>query len=253
MRDQVNRFYNSFENIEKFDINELIELFIYFLTEELGHPEATSLLLRKCFSDCDLQIPSSLSVKLSRGTTAKENKYIKTEKGYRLNRAIRDRISRRRGVEKVEILPNDQLRELEVLIIDPIRKNYLQEALACFDIQAYRASIIMAWILSIDHLYDYILRHKLAEFNKVLAANNDKRIKLTAITVKDDFSEIPEGKFIEFARASNVISNDVRKILDQKLGVRNSAAHPSGVLILKNKAIDFVEDLITNVVLKYNI
>lgn len=60
-----------------------------------------------------------------------------------------------------------------------------------------------------------------------------------------------ESKFIDLCRVAKIISNDVRKILDQKLGTRNSSAHPSGVTINKSKVIDFVEDLVDNVVLKY--
>ena len=91
----------------------------------------------------------------------------------------------------------------------------------------------------------------LASFNKVLSVNKDKRVKITKITKRDDFEEIPEGKFIEFLRSSRVISNDVRKILDAKLGVRNTFAHPSAVSLSEVKATDFIIDLVENVILKY--
>ena len=45
--------------------------------------------------------------------------------------------------------------------------------------------------------------------------------------------------------------NDVHKILTTKLGIRNSAAHPSTVVITQVQAEDFITDLINNVVLKY--
>jgi hypothetical protein len=92
-----------------------------------------------------------------------------------------------------------------------------------------------------------------AAFDRVLAANTDKRVKVTSIKTRDDFGDIPEGKLIEFLRSSGAISNDVRKILDEKLGTRNSSAHPSGIEIKRSKVIDFVDDLVTNVVLKYAI
>ena len=78
-------------------------------------------------------------------------------------------------------------------------------------------------------------------------------MKVTSIKARDDFGDIPKGKLIEFLRSSGAISNDVRKILDEKLGIRNSCAHPSGITILRSKVIEFVEDLITNVVLQYKI
>jgi hypothetical protein len=76
-------------------------------------------------------------------------------------------------------------------------------------------------------------------------------VKVTRIRTRDDFTEIPEGKFIELLRSAGIISNDVRKILDEKLGTRNSSAHPSGVSIKPSKVIEFVDDLVENVVLKY--
>ena len=99
----------------------------------------------------------------------------------------------------------------------------------------------------------FVLAHHLSAFNGVLAKNTDKRVKVTSITTRDDFSDIPEGKFIEFLRSANVISNDVRKILDEKLGTRNSSAHPSGITVKPSKVIDFVDDLVSDVVLKYKI
>ena len=102
-----------------------------------------------------------------------------------------------------------------------------------------------------DHLFAYILRYKLAQFNAALA--KDKSVKLTTVAQRDDFMEMKESKFIEICRAAKIISNDVRKILDTSLGIRNSCAHPSGITVTKIKVIAFVEDLVENVVLKYDV
>ena len=67
------------------------------------------------------------------------------------------------------------------------------------------------------------------------------------------FSDIKESVFIEVCRSSNVITNDVRKILDEKLGIRNTAAHPSTVKIHESKVVNFVEDLVDNIIIKYEI
>lgn len=100
-----------------------------------------------------------------------------------------------------------------------------------------------------DHLFAHILAHKLTDFN--VALSKDKGVKLDAVNQRDDFTEIKETKFIELCRAAGIVSNDVRKILDQKLGTRNSCAYPSGVTINKSKVIDFIEDLVDNVILKF--
>jgi hypothetical protein len=74
---------------------------------------------------------------------------------------------------------------------------------------------------------------------------------MSKITVFDDFSEISESKQIELTKSAGIISNDVRKILNEKLGIRNSAAHPSGITFSEHKATEFALDLIGNVLLKY--
>jgi hypothetical protein len=143
------------------------------------------------------------------------------------------------------------LRGLEHKLPEGVDKDFLKEAIDCFEAGANRATIVMVWILALDHLFAHVLVHKLAEFNAALEKNTDKRVRVTAVTQRDDFSEMKESKFIELCRTAKIISNDVRKILDQKLETRNSCAHPSGVIIRKTKVIDFVEDLIENVVMKY--
>jgi hypothetical protein len=62
-----------------------------------------------------------------------------------------------------------------------------------------------------------------------------------------------ESKLIEIARGSKIISNDVRKILDTKLGIRNSSAHPTSISISEVKATDFIIDLVDNVITKYEV
>jgi hypothetical protein len=130
------------------------------------------------------------------------------------------------------------------------RRKFLVEAVDCFEAGANRAAIVMTWILTVDHLYDYILANKLAEFNVELSKNPPSK-KMTRVGLKDDFSDLKEGKFIELCRAAGIISNDVRKILDDGLGVRNTAAHPSGVEITRSKAISVIEDLVINVIRKF--
>ncbi|WP_218927837.1 hypothetical protein [Pseudomonas sp. ICMP 561] len=153
------------------------------------------------------------------------------------------------GPAKLEtsLLLRNLLPEME----DLAEKTFLQEAIDCYEIGARRSAIVMVWILVIHHMNNFVLSSELAAFNAVLATNNDKRIRIKAIAKIDDFTEIPEGKFIEILRVAGIISNDVRKILDVKLGIRNSSAHPSAINISEVKATDFIIDLVENVIRKY--
>lgn len=251
MTDAVNRFFNSIENAAYQSQTSLIELFVYFLTVVLGQDAASAKDVDQCFTACDLTPPRATASRLSEGLKTKPQKFVKSGSGYKLQRHMRDQLSRKLGVETTTSQTSATLRSLSQAMPAGNAKEFLAETLDCFEVGANRATIVMAWVLTVNHLIDYILVHKLSEFNTVLAKNTDKRVKVSTITVRDDFNDIPEGKFIEFCRSANVISNDVRKILEQKLGTRNSCAHPSGVKILRSKVVDFVEDLVENVVLKY--
>ena len=96
----------------------------------------------------------------------------------------------------VKIIPDNKpkaktsktLRDLLATISDSEENVFLDEAIKCYEISAYRASIIMVWNLTIDHLYEYILAKKLTEFNTVLAASTDRRVRISSVSVKDDFN-----------------------------------------------------------------
>ena len=249
MTDPVNRFYNSIEGGANLSQAALVELFVYFLTVELDQEIATPRQVSECFTACDLVVPGNVSARLSEGLKGKPPKYIRTKTGYKLQRHMREALSKKLGAETVTAQMSATLRSLEYKLPAGADKEFLKEALDCFEIGANRAAIVMTWILAMDHLFAYILAHKLSDFNAALA--KDKGVKLTSVSHRDNFTEIKETKFIELCRAAGIISNDVRKILDQKLGTRNSCAHPSGVTVNKSKVIDFVEDLVDNVILKF--
>lgn len=253
MSELANRFYNSISNSRDLSQVALIEMFVYHLTVELGREWATAKDVNACFSECDLPLPANTSARLATGAAKKPPMFIKAPSGYKLHRHARENAAKQLGAETIIAETSSLLRNLEGKVNNLDSKSFLSEALDCFEVGANRGTIVLTWLLAIDHMQLYILKHKLSEFNKVLAANTDKRVKITAITSIDDFNDIPEGKFIEFCRVAKIISNDVRKILDQKLQIRNSSAHPSGVVVGKAKVIDFVEDLVTNILLKFKI
>ncbi|BBE32736.1 hypothetical protein [Sphingosinicella microcystinivorans] len=249
MNDAVNRFYNSIEDVASQSQSGLVELFVYFITVELGQETAIPKQITDCFEACDLTVPANVSARLSEGLKAKPPKYIKVKGAYKLQRHMREALSKKLGAETVTAQTSATLRGLEHKLPAGADKEFLKEAINCFEIGANRAAIVMTWILAMDHLFAYILAHKLADFNTALS--KDKGVKITSVSKRDDFTEIKETKFIELCRSAGIVSNDVRKILDQKLGTRNSCAHPSGVTVNKSKVIDFIEDLVDNVILKF--
>lgn len=248
MHTSIDRFYNSIADVVSIGQRELVGFFIYFLTEENSEEFATARAIQKCFKDCRLGSPTRIPQYLSEGI--KRSEYIRAGSGYRLQRHHLEIISQQLGIEKRNLASHPELRKLEARVTGS-EKAFLKEVIDCFEAGANRAPIIMCWILALDHLCNYTFREHLAAFNAELKKVTDKRVRVTEIGSRDDFSDIPEGKLIELMRSAGVISNDVRKILDEKLGIRNSCAHPSGIEVKPSKALAFVDDLVENVVLKY--
>ena len=251
MTDAVSRFYNSIEDAANQSQSALVEFFVYHLTVEAGQDSATPKQVSDCFVACDLVAPKGVAARLSEGLRTRPAKFIKANGGYKLQRHTREALSKKLGAERVIAQTSATLRGLERNVPEGGRKEFLKETIDCFEAGANRATITMAWILAVDHLFAHILKHKLAEFNASLG--KDKGVKLNAVTQRDQFTDMKESKFIEICRAAKIISSDVRKILDTSLGVRNSCAHPSGIKVTETKVIAFVEDLVENVVLKYEV
>ena len=164
------------------------------------------------------------------------------------------------GVPEVEDLLGDRglkvaRPSLELLvgkIATDAEKEFLAETIACIQVSAKRAAAVMVWELSVSHMQDYVLAHKLAEFNRALAARPD--YPGLTINTKDDFAEIKkEVHFIETLRGGGIIGPDVRKILDEHLGFRNTCGHPNTLKISETKVVAMIEDLVENVVLKFQL
>lgn len=248
--DNIEDFVDKFDDFTKWDARKQIDFFVYFLTSIKGVKSIVAKDIEKCFNDLSLRYYIRTPQYLSENANGLKNgKYIKQNPGYRLERKIYDEIDTLVKNEPARITVSEKLTKLISKVTNTTEKEFLLEAINCYRVEAYRATIILVWMLIIDHLQSYIFGNKLNDFNIAFAKSPDK--KLSKIINYDDFSEIKEVKFIEVSRAAGIITNDVRKILDEKLGIRNSAAHPSIMTFSSNKATEFVLDLIDNVLLKF--
>lgn len=254
MQHKLEDYILQVDNFDGLGKAELIDYFVYFITVINETEVADIRKIKDCFECLRIEPYSNISSYLSqKSRRGKGKKYIKKSGGYILERSRELEIQKTlsTGPEKKET--SFLLRNLLEDISNAHQRAFLQEAIDCYEIGAKRASIVLAWILTVNHLYEYIYKNKRDEFDAILSSNADKRIKLKKLASIDDFTEIPEGKFIEFCRSAKIITNDVRKILEEKLGTRNSSAHPSGISISEIKATDFIQDLVVNVLLKYKI
>lgn len=131
-------------------------------------------------------------------------------------------------------------------------KDIMKEALICLRHDAGRAAIIMVWNIAYYHLCQYVLKHKLKEFNDRCPIRYPKKWKLTDLPVISKYgdfaAEMKESEVIEVCNSAGIITSDMNKIYIEKLGKRNSAAHPSEQHVTL-QAEGFIDELLRSTVL----
>lgn len=254
MFETLEEFAQAIDGFYALSPGEQCDYFVYYLTVFKKINGVRPKDIDACFDELKTPAYSNVPTYLRWNLKKRKGnapKFIKQGELYHLERSTQKAMSENIVVDTPHLEVNKTLRSLSTHLSNKSEQVFFEEAVRCFEVQAYRSAIVMVWILTLDHIFEFILASKLKEFNSALSKVTDRRVKVSMITTKDDFSDIPESNFIEISRSAGVISNDVRKILVQKLDTRNSAAHPSNITVGKGRAYDFIEDLVNNVILKY--
>ncbi len=237
--DDFEDFVSNIENFRLTTASEQCDFFVFYLTVCKERKGVTSKDIEECFDELRLKkysnIPQYLNVNSKRQKN-KSQKFISSGKLYTLERNYEELLKTRIITDQPKIKLSNDLRSLVFRVSNQNENEFLKEAVKTFEVEAYRASIIMVWILTLDHLYEYVLANKVQDFISSLRRMGNQK----SIRSKDDFSDIKESVFIEACRGADIISNDVRKILEAKLGIRNSYAHPSTVQLPQSKALEFI-------------
>jgi hypothetical protein len=246
-------FLLSLPNFKDLSARSLILLVAYHLFRG-GQTNFARSELVAAFGDGGVPLPPRLGnrlVQLSSGNTAPLLRV--TGRRYGLSVFGQKEVQDYLGAAQSSAAQQPALPALSALvgrISGDAEQRFLAEAIACLEVKARRAAVVMVWLMTVDHLQRYVLAHKLAEFNTAWAARADNRGR--TIATQDDFLEIrDESAFIEILRSATIVTKDIRRILDEKLGFRNTCAHPNDIVIPESKVLAAIEDLVYNVLLKY--
>jgi hypothetical protein len=172
---------------------------------------------------------------------------LRRAKRLSLDRRLRQDFDSRYGQRPTAVVVTRLLQELPAKVPQLAERAFLDETIRCFGAGAYRASIVMSWNLAYDHLVEWVLKKHLVAFVTAWPATFPK--KPFVPTQRADFADAKETHVIQVCRAAGLISADLKKLLDEKLDKRNSAAHPSSLNFSQAQAEAFIDDLVQNVVL----
>jgi hypothetical protein len=187
-----------------------------------------------------------------------ENKdLLKDKNGYHAEGKFLAKYNDKFGTHDITLNIRQQVKDLMNQVPDIAEKDFMKEAEICLRHDAGRATIIMVWNVAFYHLCHYVLNHKLSEFNASYQKHyNKKWLNAKPQTIKsyDDFAvDLKESEVIDICKREQIVTQDVAKILVEKLNKRNSAAHPSTVHVGQLQAEAFIDDLVTNVILALRI
>lgn len=230
-----------------------IKFFAWFLHSKRGRERFMPADIKACYVELGLDEPSSIAPFLTAMEQRKPKDVLHNKQGYALEKRVRDELEKKYGQRPAAIQVDKLLMELPAKVQNLAERTFLDETLICYRCKAFRAAIVMAWNLAYDHLCHYVLNKHLAAFNVQWPKSYQKKhadARIKAVAVRDDFGELQESDVIQICRSANIITNDIYKILNEKLGKRNTYAHPSTVTAIPHAAEEVINDLVTNVVLK---
>jgi hypothetical protein len=140
------------------------------------------------------------------------------------------------------------LRALLPKISSAQNREFIEEAVGCYEAKNLRAAAVLSWVGAVAILYDHVLKHALAKFD---AENKRRNPKAKTITTADDLSDIKEFDFLDMLHAISVLGKSVKNELKQCLQFRNGCGHPNSLKIGETRVASHLETLINNVYRKF--
>jgi hypothetical protein len=183
----------------------------------------------------------------------KAGELLKDASGYRCEGKFRAKYDALYGEHEITLNVRQMVKDLANLLPELGEQDIFQEALKCLHHDAGRAATIMVWNIAFYHLCQYVLKHKLADFNTRIPARYPKKWKVADMPLIKNYGdfgdEMSEREVIEVCNSAGIITGDMFKVYVEKLGKRNSAAHPSITHVTQVQAEGYIDDLIRNTVL----
>ncbi|WP_240230122.1 hypothetical protein [Devosia lacusdianchii] len=129
-------------------------------------------------------------------------------------------------------------------ITDKDTRNFVEEAIACYEARLFRSAIVMSWLAALDVIKKDVVKSHLSQFNAE-AKRIDAKWKV-AVTA-DDIGVMKEADFLNRLVAISVLGKNTKQRLEQALTLRNGAGHPNSLQVGPNEVAAHIEALLRNV------
>ena len=123
-------------------------------------------------------------------------------------------------------------------------RQFVKEAVLCYEAKLYRSAVVMSWLAAVDVLQQYVLTNILEKFNVEAKRRNSKWRKAKTA---EDLALMREAEFLDCIAAIKIIGSNVKSALKRCLDLRNSCSHPNSLKIAAHAVASHVEVLLLNV------
>lgn len=167
--------------------------------------------------------------------------------------------------QRLHALPvKDSARELPAQALHSLReaaasapadyRDYLDEAVRCYEGGMYRAAVLMVWSACIQHLFSVIEGHR-GGVRAMEAANRARFGKgdpppasYKKISKTDDLLYFKEANVLLITEDAGLINRNARDLLEEKLKLRNRCGHPTQYKPGREETVIFIESLLVNII-----
>jgi hypothetical protein len=136
-------------------------------------------------------------------------------------------------------MPDEALRQRFEAVVnsaaEPLVRQYLEEAYRCFVAEAFNAAVVMIW-----NAVAYYLRQVVESISVAFFQHNYK--VLHNQNPPDELWRINDNLFMQACNRAGILS-DVIPALDRPRDRRNHCAHPSGIFVSVDEALELAESI----------
>jgi hypothetical protein len=131
-----------------------VEVFAWYLHQVKQKERFQTSDIGPCFDEVHIPRPANISLILTRLCEKKPPRVIRDGRGFRLHHNARNELSVALPQRATAVAATMLLKGLLDRVTDPAQKTFLTETLHCFNHQAYRAAVIMAWNLAFSDVLE---------------------------------------------------------------------------------------------------
>lgn len=126
-------------------------------------------------------------------------------------------------------------------IRDPIAREYIREAIRCYQANCLRATIVFVWSGAIHTIRENALSKGITKLNAALSKHDPRCRKVNKL---EDFTYVKDKTLLLATQTLNIYDKSEKETLEDALKLRNRCGHPARYSPRTLRVSSFIEDVV---------